>query len=106
MTIATTVTGLNIRDIVTGIHELSGVDRRGGSISFEVDARVHEARYAKGMVALAGISNVQTATDMSYQLHDADFTLKDGKIKVEFKAEVGDSDGYLDRVSYVIFAYS
>jgi len=100
------VSGLDVRDILSGIHEIEEENRRGGTIRLSLDAKTHEARYAKGTIALAGISNTHGATDMSYQLSNLDFRLGDGEVKVEFDAHVGDSDGYLDKISYMIFLYS
>ena len=97
---------LDIQDIVSGIHELKPANRRGGDIRFTVPIKTTEARHAAGTIALAGISNVNAATNMSYQLSELSFDVLQHEAQVEFKAHVGDSDGFLEKISYTIFLHS
>jgi len=100
------VSGLDIQDIVAGIHRIPDDRRRGGRVRFEVEARTNQARYAKGTIALLGISNTGPANDLKYEFENLDFRLDDQKVIVEFDVTVGDSDGALDQISYLIYVHS
>jgi len=91
---------------VTGSTGIKTVGYKGNScggwqaFKFKIDTRV-EFMNANTSIALLGISNAHAATDLNYTFKDIVSTKAEGGVEVTGEVLIGDSDGYLNQLSYV-----